>query len=66
MAATDSVPKLRTVYEQIQGTTFLYLISVIINIYFKVKGVSIVAQWVKNPTSMHEDEGSIPDWLEMW
>ena len=26
-------------------------------------GVSIVAQWVKNPTSIHEDEGLIPQWV---
>ena len=28
-------------------------------------GVPIVAHWVKNPTSMHEDEGSIPG-LVQW
>ena len=28
-------------------------------------GVPIVAQWVKNPTSIYEDEGSIPD-LDQW
>ena len=25
-----------------------------------VLGVPVVAQWVKNPCSLHEDEGSIP------
>ena len=29
------------------------------------KGVSTVAQWVKNPTGIHEDAGSIPD-LDQW
>ena len=28
-------------------------------------GVPIVAQWVKNPMSIHEDEGSIPG-LSQW
>ena len=28
-------------------------------------GDPAVAQWVKNPTSMHEDVGSIPD-LAQW
>ena len=28
-------------------------------------GVPVVAQWVKNPTSIHEDVGSIPD-LAHW
>ena len=28
-------------------------------------GVPIVAQWVKNPTSIREDVGSIPD-LTQW
>ena len=31
----------------------------------KKKGVPIVAQWVKNPTSIHKDEGSIPG-LAQW
>ena len=26
-----------------------------------IPGVPVVAQWVKNPTSVHEDEGMIPD-----
>ena len=30
----------------------------------KNKGVPIVAQWVKNPTSTHEDVGSIPDFAQ--
>ena len=39
------------------------------------EGFPIVAQWVKNPTSIHEDEGSVPGlwhcykpWhsLQMW
>ena len=30
-------------------------------------GISVVAKWVKNPTSIHEDAGSIPglaQWIE--
>ena len=27
-------------------------------------GVPIVAQWVKNPASIHEDSGSIPDFIQ--
>ena len=30
-----------------------------------VIGVPIVAQWVKNPNSMYEDESSMPD-LTQW
>ena len=28
-------------------------------------GVAVVAQWVKNPTNIHEDAGLIPD-LTQW
>ena len=28
-------------------------------------GVPVVVQWVKNPTSVHEDSGSIPG-LDQW
>ena len=30
-----------------------------------MKGIPIVAQWVKNPTSIHKDTGSIPG-LTQW
>ena len=30
-----------------------------------VRGVPVVAQWVKNPTNTHEDTGSIPS-LAQW
>ena len=37
--------------------------SVPLKIFFR--GVPIVAQWVTNPTSIHEDMGSIPG-LAQW
>ena len=30
-----------------------------------ISGVPVVAQWVKNPTSIHSDVGLIPD-LAQW
>ena len=36
-----------------------------LNIYKSFLGVSIVAQGVKNPTSIHEDKGSTPG-LAQW
>ena len=33
--------------------------------YFKISGVSVVAQWLKSPPSIHEDTGSIPG-LTQW
>ena len=30
----------------------------------KISGVSIVGQWVKNPTSIHENTGSIPGFAQ--
>ena len=36
------------------------------NMFLKtIMGVPIVAQWIKNPTSIHEDEGWIPG-LPQW
>ena len=32
---------------------------------WEIAGVPIVAQWVKNPTSIHKDEGLIPG-LAQW
>ena len=29
-------------------------------------GVPLVAQWVKNPTSIHEDTGLMPGGLRIW
>ena len=31
----------------------------------RMSGIPVVAQWVKNPTSFHEDMGSIPG-LAQW
>ena len=33
--------------------------------FLKCKGSFIVAQWLTNPTSIHEDMGSIPG-LALW
>ena len=46
----------------------MMLMAAFFDLSFKIGnnlGVSIVTQWVKNPTSIHEDEDSIPG-LAQW
>ena len=52
--------------------TSTFLPKLFINIFYGSNtiievtgGVPVVAQWVQNPTSIHEDEGSIPG-LTQW
>ena len=40
--------------------SFVLIISLSIINYLKISGVPVVAQWVMNPTSVHEDAGLIP------
>ena len=51
------------------GTALLYhaaFMKMHLNVCLRFKlGSLIVAQWVKNPTSIHEDVGLIPD-LSQW
>ena len=35
------------------------------NSFEKIRGVPVMAQWLTNRTSIHEDEGLIPD-LNQW
>ena len=42
---------------------YIYLIEHCLNSTFI--GVLVMAQWLMNPTSIHEDVGSIPD-LAQW
>ena len=46
-------------------STHVPLLSIKIHFNTALMGVPIVAQWVKNPTSIHEDAGSIPG-LDQW
>ena len=49
----------------IQVATGLCLIQILLRIKIEVFGVPIVAQWLTNPTSIHEDLGSISG-LDQW
>ena len=41
-----------------------HVFSFLLGIRSAIKGVSIMAQWVKNPTSIHEDVGLIPGLIQ--
>ena len=49
-------------YEMHQARSLRYVYFIFINFTLKIdlRGVPIVAQKVKNPTSIHEDAGSVP------
>ena len=46
-------------------SSFLLVFVVLWEVRFSTSGVPIVAQWLTNPTSNHEDAGSIPG-LAQW
>ena len=47
------------------GINCIFLLGKLASFKIASTGVPVVAQWVKNPTSVHKDAGSIPG-LDPW